>query len=364
MRRVSQSVRGLLGIKLLLVLLWVLAGGATPATAQERGFQPEKTWVFVVGILEWQDSETFESFPKENRRDRELVNFFREQGVPPAQIVYLQDRGATTRRIQNALRSLLSKTKEGDTLFLYYTGHGYKAGNGRAYFASYDANEDENPGWAMDSIPSTVERYFKGERAFLTADCCFSGALADAVRARGGRISYAVFASATSDKTSTGEWTFTECLLAGLRGQPYIDTDGNGEITLSELGREIRGDMAFAEEQASSFMLTGEYAPQWVLAGAESRSDQRVGARVEVYSEGDWYKARIVDAGRQRYRVRYYGYDESYDEWVKPSQIRRGAGAGGESSLAPRPTGQGRVAPRVRAEVRSVEGDGSFSPGP
>jgi hypothetical protein len=344
MRRVSESVRGLLQIKLLFVLLWLLAGGAAPAQAQERGFQPEKTWVFVVGILEWQDSETFESFPKENRRDRELISFFRERGVPRTQIVYLQDRAATTSRIQNALRSLLSKTKEGDTLFLYYTGHGYKAENGRAYFASYDTNEEDNPGWAMDSIPSTVERYFKGERAFLTADCCFSGALADAVRARPRRTSYAVFASATSDKTSTGEWTFTECLLAGLRGQPYIDTDGNGEITLSELGREIRGDMAFAEEQSSSFILTGEYAPQSVLAGAESRSDNRIGARVEVYSEGDWYKARIIGAGRERYRVHYYGYDESYDEWVKPSQIRRGKGLRGVQNLAPWSDNQGKAA--------------------
>ncbi|HEY0323417.1 MAG TPA: agenet domain-containing protein [Pyrinomonadaceae bacterium] len=322
MRRLSKGIRGLLPIKLLFALLWLVTV-ATPATqAQERNWQPQRTWVFVVGTLQWKDKETFESFPQENRRDRELVRFFREQGVPDSQIVYLQDRAATTRRIQSELRSLLSKTQEGDTLFLYYTGHGYKNDSGRAYFASYDANDEDNPGWAVDSIPATIERYFKGSSAFLTADCCYSGALANAVRARRSNISYAVYTSATSDKLSTGNWTFTETLLAGLRGRAYIDTDGNGEITFNELGREIKSDMSFAEQQTASFLLTGKFEPQTILAGAASRADQRVGSRVEVYSEGDWYKARIIDAGRGRYRVHFYGYEDSDDEWVKLSQIR------------------------------------------
>lgn len=336
MRPVSNSIKGLLRVKLLFGLLWLTTIAAPAVYAQgESAWQPQRTWVFVVGTLEWQDRETFESFPKENRRDRELVRFFRDAGVPDAQIVYLQDRAATTRRIQSELRALLSKTREGDTLFLYYTGHGYKNESGRAYFASYDANEEDNPGWAVDAIPATIERYFKGARAFLTADCCYSGALADAVRSqRRSQISYAVFTSATSDKLSTGNWTFTETLLAGLRGRAYVDTDGNGEVTFNELGREIKGDMTFAEEQTASYLLTGEYEPQTVLADAQARADQRVGARVEVWSEGDWYKARIIDAGRGRYRVHYYGYEDEYDEWVRPSQIRGNSERRGRRSPA------------------------------
>jgi Caspase domain len=322
MRRVSLYARGLLPFKLLLAALWLVGTMSAAASASDIDWQPQRTWVFVVGTLEWKDKESFDSFPKENRRDRELVRFFRQRGVPDAQIIYLQDREATTRRIRQSLLSLLSKTKEGDTLFLYYTGHGYKTDEGRAYFASYDANDEDNPGWAVDSIPAMIERYFKGSSAFLTADCCFSGALADAVRARRSSISYAVFTSATSDKTSTGNWTFTETLLAGLRGRSYIDTDGNREITLNELGREIKSDMSFAEEQTASSLLTGDFAPQTTLSKADARPDKRVGARVEVYSEGDWYKARIIDAAGGRYRVHYYGYEDADDEWIKPSQIR------------------------------------------
>lgn len=323
MRRISQSARGLFRVKCALVILWLIVVGASTASARDIDWQPQRTWVFVVGTLEWKDSESFSSFPKENRRDRELVSFFRRQGVPEAQITYLQDSQATTRRIQNALVTLLSKTKEGDTLFLYYTGHGYEAENGRVYFASYDAGDEDNPGWAVNSIPATIERYFRGERAFLTADCCLSGTLADSVRSRRRRVSYAVFTSATSDETSTGNWTFTECLLAGLRGRSYIDTDGDREITLSELGQEIENDMSFAERQDAAFALTGEFNPEMILADAEAKPDARVGARVVVRSEGDWYKARIIDARRGSYRVHYYGYEDSDDEWVRPTQIRR-----------------------------------------
>lgn len=321
MRLFATGVRGLLRVKLLLLLLFV---AAQAISAQTPDWQPHRTWVFVVGTLEWKDGETFESFPKENRRDAELVGFFRNQGVPREQIVYLQDRAATTARIQRELRTLLSRTQEGDTLFLYYTGHGYRNDDGKAYFASYDANDEGNPGWAVDSIPATIERYFRGERAFLTADCCFSGALAERARQAAGRISYAVFTSATSDKVSTGNWTFTETLLAGLRGRAYVDTDGDGDVTFGELGREIKGDMSFAEEQTSTFVLTGKFAQQTILADAQERADRRVGSRVEVYSEGDWYKARIIDASRGRYRVHYYGFEEEYDEWVRPAQIRQG----------------------------------------
>lgn len=343
MRRLYTGARALLSVKLLFLTAWLLVLTTEAAAAQQPEWQPQRTWVFVVGTLEWKDKETFESFPKENRLDRELVRFFRRQGVPPGQIVYLEDRAATTRRIQSSLRALLSRTGPGDTLFLYYTGHGYKDDEGRAYFASYDANDEDNPGWAVDSIPAVLERYFKGERAFLTADCCFSGALAEGVRALGpSRISYAVYASTTSDKISTGNWTFTETLLAGLRGRAYVDTDSSGDVTFGELGQEIKSDMSFGEEQTASFLLTGRFAQGTILSDAEERTDRRVGARVEVYSEGAWYRARIVEAGRGRYRVHYYGYEEEYDEWVKPSQIRGGRHAppllrptGKDSSTAP-----------------------------
>src|SRR5262245_54223060 len=65
-------------------------------------WDPEHTWVFAVGILEWEHSDIYPSFPAamKNRRDKQLVDYFREAGVPKEQITYLQDAAATKRRVE------------------------------------------------------------------------------------------------------------------------------------------------------------------------------------------------------------------------------------------------------------------------
>jgi hypothetical protein len=217
---------------------------------------------------------------------------------------------------------MLGKTRRGDFLFIYYTGHGYKdEDTGEAYLASYDAGDPGIPGWHVASIPESIERRFKGDRAFLVLDNCYSGALVESVRARARRVSYAVLTSASSNQVSTAEWTFTEILLAALRGRAYADRNGDGQITLGELAVEAADDMAFAERQRSSFTVTGGFSPQTVLALAERKRDPRIGERVVVRSEGSWYKGRIIDVSpqKQQFLIHYYGYDE----WVSARRIRQ-----------------------------------------
>ena len=315
--------------RVVLLLLALFALGALPVRSQaseERDWEPRRTWVFVVGTLEWKHEEMWDSFPKKNRRDRELVEFFKAQGVPTAQVLYLRDKEATQRRIESALTNHLSRAREGDLLFLYYTGHGYQEeDSGDTYLASYDAGDEGVLGWKVNSIPATIERYFRGDRAIVALDNCYSGALTRAVRRRAdSRVSYAAMTSSTSNQVSTANWTFTEILLAALEGKAYVDTNSDGEITLAELNDQAREDMAFAEEQRSTFATTGEFSPQTVLALAGRRADERIGARVIVRSEGDWYKGRIIDVERSKslFLIHYFGYDDTYDEWVSARQIR------------------------------------------
>jgi hypothetical protein len=293
--------------------------------AQERDWQPQRTWVFVVGTLQWKHPDMFASFPQENRRDAQLVDFFRRQGVPTQQLVYLQDEQATTRRVKAAFTSLLSKTSDGDLLFLYYTGHGYKSDGGHAtFFATYDAGDDV-PGWSAESIIRDIDRYFKGSRAFLTADSCYSGTLAVQIGKMNHRVSYASLTSSSANQLSTENWTFTEMLLAGFAGRAFADINGDGQITLGELAVDVKEDMAFAEDQRSSFAFTGTFSPGTVLARAEQKPSPQVSRRVEVRPGGgwyhEWYKARIIDAGGGRFKVHYYGWQDSDDEWVRPNQM-------------------------------------------
>lgn len=313
-----------------LLLLFYAFVFVTPAGAlsSERDWQPQRTWVFVVGALRFKHADMFDSFPQENRRDAELVSFFRQQGVPAPQIVFLRDREATAGRIESAFAQHLSRAREGDWLFLYYTGHGYRTDDddqSEAYLSSYDAGVKGVPGWRVNSIPATIERYFKGSHAFLTLDNCYSGSLVEAVRERNRRVSYAVLTSASADQVSTAEWTFTEGLLAALRGKSYEDSNNDGRVTLGEMAEQVGDDMSFAERQRAAFVTTGDFSPQTVLSRAERKSDARVGERVLVRSDGDWFKGRIIDVDPEdsQFLIHYYGWADSYDEWVEASQIRR-----------------------------------------
>jgi hypothetical protein len=290
--------------------------------ARGRDWQPQRTWVFVVGLLQFQHKDLFDSFPQKNRRDAQLVEFFRQQGVPASQLVFLKDSQATTQRLETSFPAFLSKAGPNDLLIFYYTGHGYKSDDEKTtFFATYDDSEDTD-GWATDAIVGDIEKYFKGSRALLTADTCFSGSLAQTTRQLGRRVSYATLASATSNHTSTENWTFTEMLLAGLRGKSFADTNNDGEVTLSELAEDIKEDMAFAEDQKAVFVTTGNFQPEMELAVAEPKVDPLISSRLEVRSEGDWYKAKVIDARDGTYRVHYFGYEDSDDEWVTRREFR------------------------------------------
>ncbi|HMG75495.1 MAG TPA: agenet domain-containing protein [Pyrinomonadaceae bacterium] len=321
----SNNISHRRGGKLCLALFVLLGCGlfcGSNAIAQTRDWQPQRTWVFVVGTLQWKHRDMFDSFPQKNRRDAQLVEFFRQQGVPAQQLVYLQDAQATTRQVKTAFAAFLAKAREGDLLFVYYCGHGYKSDDARTtFFATYDAGDD-TPGWSTDSIVRDVEKYFKGSRAFLTADCCYSGSLSQQARRLNQRVSFACLTSSSASQLSTGNWTFTEMLIAGLSGKAFADLNSDGQITLSELAEDVKEDMAFAEEQLSSFTTTGSFGRDTVLARAERKSNPEVSKRVEVKSEGKWWKARVIEARAGTFHVHYYGYEDSDDEWVRLSQIR------------------------------------------
>src|SRR5262245_18449518 len=97
---------------------------ASPA-ADGLDWDPEHTWVFAVGLLEWQHSDIWAPFPNaaKNRRDELLVEHFRKAGVPDEQIVFLKDAQATKKTVQASLVEFLDETDEGDLLVFYFAGH-------------------------------------------------------------------------------------------------------------------------------------------------------------------------------------------------------------------------------------------------
>ncbi|MBS1794849.1 MAG: caspase family protein [Acidobacteria bacterium] len=308
---------------ILAILLFI--SGAAAQTA--RSWDPARTWVYFVGLLEWKDSESYPSFPQENRRDAVLLDVLRQSGVPEKQIMYLKDRQATTARVRETFPKFLAQAAPGDTVIVYFCGHGDRSeDNKKTYFVTWDAN-DKAPGWDVAALVGDIEHDFKGAEAILMADNCYSGGLADVVKKTGAasHISYAVMTSTPANSSSTGNWTFTESLIYAFRGDAYIDDDADGRVTFAELEANTSADMLFAEEQLTEFVYTNDFDRQGVVAPAAKSAAPRVGERVEAYSGGDYYRGFIRDAQNGKFLIRYYGFEEADDEWVTAAKIRHAA---------------------------------------
>lgn len=308
------------------LLAAVVLGGALRAEPK-HDWDPEHTWVFAVGLLEWEHEDLWPSFPEamKNRRDEQFVEWFRQAGVPDEQIVYLQDAQAKKEQILDKFGKLLDETDDGDLLVFYFAGHGYRdAEKGQTWFANYDAGDKDSTGWNVKSIFRMIEDRFSGSRALLLADCCHSGALYDeTLRHVDSKIAYAALTSAYSHNLSTGNWTFTDALLAGLRGRAVVDNDSDGVIELHEMAWYTELEMAFIEEQKSMFTAAESFPREARLAAARGPAAPRAGERVLAFSEGQWYKAKILGTATDgRIHVHYVGFDSSWDEWLPTAKVR------------------------------------------
>jgi hypothetical protein len=285
----------------------------SPSVTGSR-WEPSKTWVFAVGVLAYPDGQ---AWPDEGRQDAVMIDQLQTCGVPKEQVLFIKDKKATLKETQKSFVDFLTKAPSDATLWFYFAGHGDKNKSGTGQFCLYDEN------WAIPSMLSSIERYFKGQRALLFADCCYSGSLGMEAMLRAGRVACGALASSLSSTLSTGAWTFTECLIAGLRGEIQVDADGDGQVNFLELGRYAEREMAMNDDQLSTFVATNGFNPDLVLMSGIKREDPRIGEYVDAKSkDGKYYPGRIDKVDGTKFFIKWAGYTADKNEWVESTNTR------------------------------------------
>lgn len=284
---------------------------ALPAWSAE--LDPARTHAVLIGVLEWENG--LPGFPKEHRKDQELRDVLVTRGVPAGQITLLLDAEATLANVHAAIEQAVAKADRDSTLIIYYAGHGWPAGDGDYCLANYDVSIDAGAqGWSLQELGATLSREFRGKRVILWADCCYSGGLqvvVDALAER--RIAAFSLTSAGTANTSTRNWTFTQSIIDGLRGEPLVDANGDGRVTLVELRNEVHEAMKHREGQEAGYRANG-IEQDFLLSKAAGRRPKDanpslpVGSYVRVLHHGTHRYGRVVGHNRRHVVVQFYDY--------------------------------------------------------
>lgn len=106
-----------------------------------------------------------------------------QMGVPQQNIRVLQDRDASAARIRAELRDLAARTRDGDRVFLYYSGHGARfapaqsPGACREALVPWDASLARRGNLlSQEEIAAELDAvYAKADKVFVFIDACHSG---------------------------------------------------------------------------------------------------------------------------------------------------------------------------------------------
>jgi len=299
------------------------SASASAHTESSMEWRAEKTWVMMVGVLDQMNTDVYGSFEKRDREDQVLLDTLIRRGVPREQTVFLKDAEATLENIKKRFSALLDKTKKGDFLIFYFDGHGTVNGDGEGHLVPYDAPGRGCEGlWRASDVFVQIEERFRGDNVLMMTDCCHSGALSDELKKLTTEKGYACLNSTLSTATSADLWTFTESLIYAFEGQPHVDADHDGEISLGELKDLCWTDMVWFAAQETCFSRNRNFPAKLSLARARARKHGDIGGYCEIRigKENKWRRAQIVDHEDGAFKFSYY-----IDDFMEYETIEAGS---------------------------------------
>ena len=319
-------------------LIFVLAASASAEKEQSsQKFLGERSRGLMVGVLQWQD-ESLSPFSNKLRKDKELHEILLSRGAKEENLKLLLDKEATLENIRQSLKELVAASSADETFVFYYAGHGLKGEGGKFYFANYDIQSDKpkETGFCLDELVTALGDTFKGERVVLLADCCYSGGLTEVAQklAKKGKQVLALTSAAASN-ASTGNWTYSQTIIDGLRGALFADVDGDGQITVYDLKDEVSRAMRYGERQRFGYAIFGldeklfineakDHGPKELIATWAKDRKYRPGdyLRVQEKADGRFVVARLMPGGtKEKVAVRVYEYNKNRHILIGKEQV-------------------------------------------
>jgi len=299
-------------------LLFILISLFLTNCSYSDDWQPSKTVAVIVGILEWDDSE-LETYPTTNREDKKFYELLKSRGVPESQIIFLSDKQGTYKNIIDALKTYSAKASSDYTFIFYYAGHGSYDDKG-GYFMNYDSKKET---FYISEIADILTTNFKGNKALLFADCCYSGKLNTvAEKLEKNKISTMVLTSVVENNTSTGEWTFTESLNEIFSGK-LVGNFSISKVDCQTAKNYVINNMKFADEQLANFYQTGSFPAVFNLSNFDSTKSIKCPQKyMQISTDGVLYTVKIIANESGKYKIHYVGWEEDWDETVSADKLK------------------------------------------
>jgi hypothetical protein len=219
-----------------------------------------ETYALVIGINNYRPYPETPSLPPLSYAEsdaRKMAQALRDPNKGQlSKVRVLLDTEASKTALEAELRDLARRMNTGDTLIVYYSGHGMPNRSGQATLMPSDAKINDEETWlSLDALQEQVRRASQGKgRLILILDACFSGQTQPGSRSftmpgrknlpkpqkpdlSGANVLLASSADSQPswEDAELGGGIFTAYLLEAASGK--ADENGDGYVTIGEAYR-------------------------------------------------------------------------------------------------------------------------------
>lgn len=242
----------------LYILPWLVSGMLLCGLTQAQDpIKSPQTYALVIGINNYRPYPETPGLPPLSFAEsdaRKMAQALRDPGKGRVgKVRLLLDTDASKTAIQAELRDLSGRLAPGDTLIVYYSGHGMPNRAGQPSMMPSDAKTNDEETWLpLVELQTLVKTQSEGRgRLILIVDACFSGRSQPGSRsfALAGRkdvprpqtpvpLGQDIILASSSDTqpswedTDLGGGVFTTYLLEAMAGKG--DANGDGLVTVGE----------------------------------------------------------------------------------------------------------------------------------